>query len=136
MAALVTELREQLATELAAQLGDVPVMAAPPATVRPPLVYLTADTPWITVDRIGPQLRYTAGLKIGLVVPMLDNDAALTQLEDLVDQVLGALPAGVLPGYCAPPTTNVLGAQGSVLGAELSITAHLAAEVTPHPTEG
>ena len=133
MAALTTELREQLHEQLAASLpATVSVLPAPPATVRPPLVYLTADSPWVTVDRIGPQLRYTAALRIAMVVPMLDNAAALTQLEDLVDQVLAALPDGVLPGYVQPPTTNVLGAQGSVLGAELSITAHLAAEVTPH----
>jgi len=119
---VATDLRLQIAASLTA--GGVPAFANMPHSVAPPLVALTPGEPYLRVDRIGAALLMEINLTANLIVPQLDSDASMTQLEELIDATIRALPPGVHASEVSAPRVDRLGeAQGAVLVAELDIQA-------------
>jgi len=120
--AIATDLRLQLAATLTA--NGVPAFASMPHSVAPPVVAFTAGEPYLRINRVGTTLQYEINLEANLIVPVLDSEGSLKALEALIDSTLRALPPGVYASEVSAPRVDRLGeAQGSVLIADLSITA-------------
>jgi len=120
--AVATDLRLQLAASLTA--AGVPAFASMPHSINPPVVAFTAADPYLRIDRVGATLQYEINLYANLIVPVLDSEGSLLTLETLIDSVLRALPPGVYASDVSAPRVDRLGdAQGSVLIADLAITA-------------
>lgn len=118
MTALSTTIREGLATSLAAATSRT-VHAVAPQVPIPPCLVIVADTPWMTPNRLGNPLRYEYRLKI-LAVER-DNKEGLEALETTAEAVLAGLPANCQIREVTPPQSTDIGAQGTVLVAEIKI---------------
>jgi len=119
---IATAVRVELAQALSE--AGVPAFASMPTTVAPPLVAFLPGEPYVTADRLGEQLYVRVNLTASLIVPQLDSEAAMFQLEDLIDDVFRALPPGVHASEVSAPRVDRLGdSQGAVLIAELDIQA-------------
>ena len=119
---VATDLRLQIAATLTA--AGVPAFANMPHSVAPPLVALTPSEPYMTANRIGSALQVQINLTANLIVPQLDSDASMAQLEDLIEATFRALPPGVHASEVSAPRVDRLGeSQGAVLVAELDIQA-------------
>jgi hypothetical protein len=79
----------------------VPVFGQPPGALQPPAVVLLPGGPWIA-----PRGQVTLEV-VCYANPAAGNTSALTQLEDMVEAVRGALwAAGLAPGDTDRPVTD------------------------------
>jgi len=90
--------------------------------VTPPMIALRPGSPYMTPTSLGTALRYRLQLQVVLIVPATDLVAGVARLEDMAEAILPAL-AGLQVGELTAPRVEDLGAQGSAVLAELSITA-------------
>ena len=120
MTAVATAARSSLAGYLANVGGTVHAIAPPVPT--PPCLVITADSPWMTPGTVGGALRNELHLKVLIVVLDRDNAAAMAELEDHVEGVLGALKGKAVIREVTPPASTDIGAQGSALVSEVRIT--------------
>jgi hypothetical protein len=60
-----------------------------------------------------------------VIVNPRKNSAAQLDAEDAVDVILGALPAYAAVTSIGPPTLMDVGAQGSIITVEISLTASM-----------
>lgn len=121
MTALTTSYRGTLATALASVTSNV--YTTPPPAPQAPAIVITADNPWQTPAVIGGRLRTETRYR--LLVCVQDRNDNLPQLETLVENALVALPSGVTVAEVTAPQSLDVGPQGSLLVAEIRITAHL-----------
>lgn len=121
--ALTTDARNDLATALAG-VGPT-VHATPPAVPTPPCLVIAPDTPWVSMSRLGSKLNYQVRLRILIVVSPRTVDAAVTEAETLLDDVLAAIPDAYTVEYVGPPQITDSGPQGSVVTTEVSVTVHM-----------
>ena len=79
-----------------------------PPVVSTPAVFVFPADPYLNPETIG-QGRITVRLQLTAAVAMLDNQASLGNLEDLLLGIFGAMPQGVrvVNGASAPSMTQV-----------------------------
>jgi hypothetical protein len=129
MTALPTEVREDLVTHLetvfTGYVFPVNVITPAPDIPTPPSIVVTPGGPWISPDT-------TAGwtLNLRLMVVTRYSAAHLPDHEQLVQDVLLAIPDGWTVGDVTAPAQLDTGAQGVVLATDIPITATYA---TPTP---
>jgi hypothetical protein len=117
---LPTEARTQLATWLATT--DYRVETTVPKVPSPPVLVIVPDAPWITPGRV-PALAFDVNLKVMCVAR--DNAEGIDVLEDMVHQVIDSVDGQTQWSDATAPQTLDLGAQGTVLVSEVSITIHV-----------
>jgi hypothetical protein len=121
MTAITTAARESVVTALIGMIGNV--YSTIPAAPVPPAIVVTNDNPWLTPMSIGNRLRLEHRLRVMCCVR--DSTDNLPQLEQLVEDVLVALPAAAIVSEVTAPQSLDTGPQGSLLVAEIRLTLHL-----------
>ena len=125
---LATDVRDDLVTALEAAL-TVPVQSPAPPVPLPPMVAVTAGTPWQSPQVVGGVLR--CEYRMRLMCAVRDDASALPQLEQLVEDACRALPEGWSVDTVTAPASLDTGAQGSVLVAEVLLTGSFQEDPTP-----
>ncbi len=115
MTALATTTRLAVATALEST-GRV-VHAQAPNVPIPPCLVVVPDQAWISPNRVGSPQRYELRLRVMCVGR--DNAEGLADLEQAVEDAMGAVASIGLITQVSPPMSTDLGAQGSVLVAEM-----------------
>lgn len=106
------------------------VYAYPPAVPIPPCLVLASGSPWQEPVVVGGRYRVTLNYRVMCVVP--DGGEYLPMLEDMTQAVVEALPSYVQFDVVTTPAQLDTGAQGSVLAADVLISA----TYTDTPEEG
>lgn len=98
---MIADARFHVAAALSAV--GVPVHPYPPATVAPPAVVITGDTPYVTVETLAT--GWIVGLQVQCVVGTAGGPAAGRGLDALIETVLAALTTagGVVAGPADAP---------------------------------
>lgn len=84
------------------------VFAYPSENMPVPAIVLVPGQPYISLPTTGTN-RLDLGFKATLMVAMIDNQAALLNLEDLITKFLNACPAGVQIGEFSQPSLTQVG---------------------------
>ena len=92
----------------------------PPEVVLPPAIVLVPNDPYIEISPI-KRGAYRVSYRVTCVVGLVDNQAALAGLEDLVTSALNSLPAGYVVGEVSAPNVVNLG-QADLLSSEFTIS--------------
>lgn len=121
MTALTTTARATVATALAGVQANI--YTGIPAVPVPGSVVIAPDNPWQVPANVGGRLRVENRLRAMCIVR--DSADNLAQLEDLVEDVLVALPAGAVVSEVTAPQSMDAGPQGSLLVSEIRFTLHL-----------
>jgi|DEB0MinimDraft_6_1074348.scaffolds.fasta_scaffold53327_3 hypothetical protein len=122
--ALTTTTREELAQVLNL-LGGVQAFPTTPPVPPIPGIVIHPDDPYLDVDRLGSRLTYTVNLTITAITQATDINTSLKNAEELVDKVLGQLPAGYLVNRVNAPQLTDMGAQGSAYTTDIAVSAHV-----------
>lgn len=102
--------------------AGLPAFRSMPATVAPPAIIISPDSPYMRVVGHGPAPACEIALRVSVVAPIIDTEGGLSWLEELVDSTIAALPAGYQPVTVSTPgSTTLAGSQGSALAADISI---------------
>ena len=103
----ITADREALAEDLAG-LGYI-VYRSPKENMTAPCLVLVPDSPYVQIKTVGRRLQL--GFMLTLCVPLNDNEAALRNLEDLIEKTLTVLYArpGTFIGQFSKPSTTQIG---------------------------
>lgn len=121
-----SEVRAPLATALAGVTASV--YEAPPETLIAPACVIVADSPYMESTLVnGAVTKVKINFVISAVVAYNNNAGALDGLEQLVIQILGAMPAGYVVGNVERPTIMNVGT-GSFLMADLSVSTYYTQE--------
>lgn len=123
MTALTTEAREALVTAFEGQ--GLRVYDTVPAVPAPPCIVIVPDSPWLIPERIGSNLNYRARWRVLIVISPRNNAAAVLDIEDAVDTMLGLIPVGFNVEQVGPPSLSDTGAQGTVYTTEIAVSAHM-----------
>lgn len=118
---LATATREAIVDLLEATGHTVHGIA--PKVPHPPCLVVLPDAGWISLDRIGSPNRWEMRFRVLAVAR--DNDEGLPELEDAVQDVLGALADTCAIRGVTPPQSTDIGAQGSVLVSEVMLSIHV-----------
>lgn len=98
--ASITEARELLRDDLIA--AGLNVVEFIPARITPPIVIISAGSPYLEARSTANQ--YKLNLELVLVAQNATNEQATAKLDDLIEEVLAALPAyAVLNGGIGQP---------------------------------
>jgi hypothetical protein len=124
MSSLAAQAREEIAAAISLAVPDIPVAAMLPPTITPPLIALRPGSPYMTPSTLGSQLRYRLSLVLVVMLPTTDLVAGVARLEAVVEAILPAL-AGLQVGELQAPRVEDIGAQGSVVLAELDLNAQI-----------
>lgn len=116
---LPTEAREALVTALGTTYEVFPVV---PPIPTPGTLVIACDAPWIVPSRL-PAVAAEINLKVLCVAR--DNAEGIAQLEQMVFDVLDAITGLYTAGSVTAPQTLDLGAQGTVLVAEVPVSIHV-----------
>jgi hypothetical protein len=122
--ALTTNTREELAQVLNL-IGGVQAFSTTPPVPPIPGIVIHPDDPYLDVDRLGSRLTYTVNLTITAITQATDINTSLKNAEELVDKVLGQLPAGFLVNRVNAPQLTDMGAQGSAYTTDIAVSAHV-----------
>ena len=115
----LSTLRDDLATALGAA-GRV-VYAFPKEQITPPALVLVPSSPYIVPVGIGGlNNRINVRFDLTALVAATDNQAALANLETLMLDVFGALPAGTSVNNWSQPTVQAI-ANTELLTSEITI---------------
>lgn len=122
-AALATQARAEIGAVVSTALGTgwKVYLVAPPTPVVPS-VTLVPDTPYMRPTRLGT-LNYELRVKLLVAVDMRILNTALNKIESAVETCMTALAPTVQVMEVSPPQVTDIGAQGSILVAEVSIIA-------------
>ena len=120
---LITEARTDLADALAS-VGPT-VHAVPPAVPTPPCLVIAPDTPFADVRRLGSKLNMLVRFRVLIVVSPRTVDAAMTETETLIDDVLAAIPNTYSVQEIGPPVITDTGPQGAVVTTEISVAVNM-----------
>ncbi len=116
----------QARVDIAAALSAAGITAFPsnPGTAPLPSVVLNPDNPYLELVGIGHDITYRIGLRASITAAAFSTEASLTTIEELVDQVIEALPDGVTASTISSPRLEYLGeGQGSTYLADITLTA-------------
>lgn len=125
---LAEDVRTELADALRLNL-TVPVQTPAPDVPIPPMVAVTAGTPWQVPQVVGGLLR--SEYRLRAICAVRDDGAHLPDLEQIVEDVARALPAGWSVDTVTAPASLDTGAQGSVLVAEVLLVGSFQEDPTP-----
>jgi len=121
-----SEVRAPLATAL--QGVTASVYQSPPETLIAPACVILADSPYLESTLInGAVTKVKINFVISAVVAYNNNAGALDGLEQLVIQILGAMPAGYVVGNVERPAIMNVGT-GSFLMADISVSTYYTQE--------
>lgn len=127
MTGTATSARTDIAAALTA--AGITAFASTPSTMPLPCVVLAPDTTYLELVSIGSALTYRLGLRAQINAPALSTDAALEVIEELIDRVIEALPAGLTASTVSAPRLDSLGqGQGSLYVAEITLSALITKE--------
>lgn len=91
-----------------------------PEVVVAPAIVLVPDDPYVAIAPI-KRGAFKVSYRVTCAVAMLDNKAALAQLEDLIVNSMNALPAGFMVGDASKPVILNVG-QAELLASEFTIS--------------
>ena len=121
-----TEIRAPLAAALAGVTASV--YEAPPETLIAPACVIVADSPYMESTLInGAVTKVKLNFLISAVVAYNNNAGALDGLEQLVIQILGAMPAGYTVGVVERPAIINVGT-GSFLTSDIVVSTYYTQE--------
>jgi hypothetical protein len=120
---IITESRGDLSTAFAG-LG-LNVYDYSPPVPQPPCVVILPDSPWIRPDRVGSNLNIEVRWRVLLVVNSKANNAQPNQIEEALEDLLAAVPAGYIVTLVGSPQLTDVGAQGTVTTTELNLSVRL-----------
>ena len=121
-----SEVRAPLATALEGVTASV--YQSPPETLIAPACVILADSPYLESTLInGAVTKVKINFVISAVVAYNNNAGALDGLEQLVIQILGAMPAGYVVGNVERPAIMNVGT-GSFLMADISVSTYYTQE--------
>ncbi len=121
-----SEVRAPLANAL--QGVTASVYQSPPETLIAPACVILADSPYLESTLInGAVTKVKINFVISAVVAYNNNAGALDGLEQLVIQILGAMPAGYVVGNVERPAIMNVGT-GSFLMADISVSTYYTQE--------
>ena len=121
-----SEVRAPLATALAGVTASV--YEAPPEALIAPACVIVADSPYMESTLInGAVTKVKINFVISAVVAYNNNAGALDGLEQLVIQLLGAMPAGYVVGIVERPAIINVGT-GSFLTSDISVSTYYTQE--------
>lgn len=121
-----SEVRAPLATALAGVTASV--YEAPPEALIAPACVIVADSPYMESTLInGAVTKVKINFVISAVVAYNNNAGALDGLEQLVIQILGAMPAGYVVGIVERPAIINVGT-GSFLTSDISVSTYYTQE--------
>jgi hypothetical protein len=103
----ISDARADLKTALEAT-GYV-VYAYPAENMTTPCIVLVPGSPYIEIKSIGSSPRLGGNFDVTLCVAANDNQAALVNLETMIETVLGAIPTGVGIGDFSQPKISQVG---------------------------
>ena len=95
----LTETRQDIATAL--ESTSFSVYSAPVELMVPPYVVLVPGSPYISLKTSGKRLN--AKFSVTLAVKSNDNQGSLISLEEMIETVVDAIPAGVAVGDFTQP---------------------------------
>jgi hypothetical protein len=106
------------------QLAGIDAYSFTPPTVIPPIVTVLPASAWVEPNRVG---NYHAKVELTATayVSLIDPSAALSQLEDLIDEIILATPSGVLITRVDAPRVDSTSSQGDLLASDVNIHAHV-----------
>lgn len=116
----ITDARAELTTALDTALS-VKVYDTPPQVPTTPSVSVSCGSPWMTPSRLAHGVQVTWKI----LIAVRDDKDHVPALEALVETVLGALPNGYTLESVGPPSSLDIGAQGSVMAADVLVTAQI-----------
>ena len=96
----ITDARKELASAL--EGAGYIVFAQPKENMPVPCIVLVPGQPYLELP-VTSINRLTMNFKATLMVAMIDNEAAIANLETLMSKFLDALPAGVQIGAFSQP---------------------------------
>jgi hypothetical protein len=121
-----SEVRAPLATALAGVTASV--YEAPPEALIAPACVIVADSPYMESTLInGAVTKVKINFVISAVVAYNNNAGALDGLEQLVIQILGAMPAGYVVDIVERPAIINVGT-GSFLTSDISVSTYYTQE--------
>lgn len=121
-----SEVRAPLATALAGVTASV--YEAPPETLIAPACVIVADSPYMESTLLnGAVTKVKINFVISAVVAYNNNAGALDGLEQLVIQILGAMPAGYSVGIVERPAIINVGT-GSFLTSDIAVSTYYTQE--------
>lgn len=103
----ITTARQALKTSL--ESAGYIVYAYPAENMTTPCIILVPSSPYIEVKSIGTSPRLNGSFDVTLCVAMNDNQAALNNLETMIESVLTHLPNGVGVGDFSKPAVLQVG---------------------------
>lgn len=112
--------REAIGAALTGQV-TANVYPYPPEIVATPAVVVVVDDPMGEPITIGSRLRMQTRYRLQVCVAPMQNLAALEQAEELVVEVLAALPTTVMVGPIAAPIVTQVG-QSDLVVVEVPVT--------------
>lgn len=122
MTSITTELRLEVAAAL--QDAGLPAFPSQPSTAPNPAVILNPGSPYLDVVSLGRGLSYRVMLTASISAPAFSTEAALSTIENLIDETITALPDGVVASTVSSPRMEYLGeGQGSIYIAEVTLSA-------------
>lgn len=120
------DVRAPLATAL--QGVTASVYQSPPETLIAPACVIVADSPYMESTLInGAVTKVKINFVISAVVAYNNNAGALDGLEQLVIQILGAMPAGYVVGVVERPAIINVGT-GSFLTSDIQVSTYYTQE--------
>ena len=122
MTALTTEARLAI-TSAVSGLGYKVYTSTPSVPIAQSIVIM-ADSPWVVPERLG-RLSYRTQWRLLVVLNPRNNSAAQLDAEDAIEVILPALPTWVSVTSIGQPMLMDVGAQGSILTVEISLTASM-----------
>jgi hypothetical protein len=119
---ILSSVRQPLATALGGVAGNV--YAFVPETVIPPAIVVVPDAPYIEFDLIGKStLRCKLNYTITVCVAYNSNPASLDNIEQLIINVVSAIPSGYEIGAVQRPTVTQVG-PSNLLVADISVSTY------------
>lgn len=120
----LADIRDTLAYALSEYASTYAVFPYPPPVVSPPAIIIVPDAPYIEPYSIGPRTQLRVRYRLTCAVAMLDDQAALANLEELLLNVFAAVPAGWQVGVASAPSVETVG-PSDLLTADVAVEAHV-----------
>lgn len=118
----LADIREDLADALAGMSSTYWVSPFPPPVVTPPAIIIVPDSPYLEPATIGPREQLRVRYRLTACVAMLDDQAALINLEQLLLDLFANIPAGWQVGVASAPSVETVG-PSDLLTADVAVEA-------------
>jgi hypothetical protein len=118
----LADIRDTLAYALEEYASTYMVSPYPPPVVIPPAIIIVPDAPYLEPATIGPRTQLRVRYRLTCCVAMLDDQAALQNLEELLLNVFAAVPPGWQVGVASAPSVETVG-PSDLLTADVAVEA-------------